>query len=284
MSRTRPNYLYAIASVALVLFVLGFFALMALHGQKLVTMFKEKVDLWMELKPGLAEADVARLVASVRQQPFVKKESVTFITREQAAATMRKDLGDDSMLDDMPDLMRDVVRFNVKAEFLDDQRLIDWREALRQDSTVSDLYFEAANTSNVGENIRSIGIITLALGVFLIFAAIALIHNTIRLALYSNRFIIKNQELVGASWEFISRPYIQRGIINGLWSAAIAMVALAVTLWWLRQLMPDFQELQDMNAVVLVFSGIAFMGVLISGLSTWWVVNKFLRMRLDDLY
>ncbi|MDO8369087.1 MAG: permease-like cell division protein FtsX [Saprospiraceae bacterium] len=284
MSRTRPNYLYAISSVALVLFVLGFFALMALHGQKLVTMFKEKVDLWMELKPGLAEADVARLVASVRQQPFVKKESVTFITREQAAATMRKDLGDDSMLDDMPDLMRDVVRFNVKAEYLDNQRLIEWREALRQDSMVSDLYFEAANTSNVGENIRSLGVITLALGVFLIFAAIALIHNTIRLALYSNRFIIKNQELVGASWEFISRPYIQRGIINGLWSAAIAMVALAVTLWWLRQLMPDFQELQDMNAVVLVFSGIAFVGVLISGLSTWWVVNKFLRMRLDDLY
>ncbi|MFN0176135.1 MAG: cell division protein FtsX [Saprospiraceae bacterium] len=284
MSRTRPNYLYAIASVALVLFVLGFFALMAIHGQKLVTMFKEKVDLWLELKPGLAEAEVARIVAAVRQQPFVKKESVTFITREQAAATMREDLGDESMLEDMPDLMRDVVRFNVKAEYLEDPRLVEWRENLRQDSLVSALYFEAANTSNIGNNIRSLGIITLSLGVFLIFAAIALIHNTIRLALYSNRFIIKNQELVGASWEFISRPYIRRGIINGLWSAGLAIVALAISLWWLRQLMPDLEQLQDMNAVVLVFSGLALMGVLISGLSTWWVVNKFLRMRLDDLY
>lgn len=81
--------LYAIASVALVLYVLGFFALMALHWQKLVTLFKEKVDLWLELKPGLAEEDITRMVAMVRQQPFVKKESVTFITREQAAATMR---------------------------------------------------------------------------------------------------------------------------------------------------------------------------------------------------
>ncbi len=284
MPRTRPNYLYAIASVALVLFVLGFFGLMAMHGQKLVTMFKEKVDLWLELKPGLAEADVSRLVTMVRQQPFVKKESVTFITREQAAATMRQDLGDESMLEDMPDLMRDVVRFNVKAEYLDDQRLADWRETLRQDTLVSDLYFEAANTSNVGNNIRSLGIITFALGVFLIFAAIALIHNTIRLALYSNRFIIKNQELVGASWEFISRPYIRRGILNGLWSAAIAIVALSVALWWLRQVMPDLEQLQDINAVLLVFSGLALLGVLISGLSTWWVVNKFLRMKLDDLY
>lgn len=284
MPRTRPNYLYAIVSVALVLFVLGFFALMALNGQKLITLFKEKVDLWLELKPGLAEAEIAKIVASVRQQPFVKKESVTFITREQAAATMRDDLGEESMLEDMPDLMRDVVRFNVKAEYLNDQRLSDWRETLRQDSLVSDLYFEAASTNNVGNNIRSLGMITLALGIFLIFAAIALIHNTIRLALYSNRFIIKNQELVGASWEFISRPYIQRGVINGLWSAAVAIVALAASLWWLQQLMPDLQQLQDMNAVVLVFTGIALLGVLISGLSTWWVVNKFLRMRLDDLY
>ncbi len=284
MPRTRPNYLYAIVSVALVLFVLGFFALMALHGQKLVTMFKEKVDLWLELKPGLAEADVARIVAEVRQQPFVKKESVTFITRQQAAETMREDLGDESMLEDMPDLMRDVVRFNVKAEFLDDSRLTEWREILSADTLVSQLYFEAANTNNVGQNIRSLGIITLALGVFLILAAIALIHNTIRLALYSNRFLIKNQELVGASWEFISRPYIRRGIVNGLWSAAIAILALGATLWWLRQIMPDLEQLQDMNAIVLVFLGLAIVGILISGLSTWWVVNKFLRMKLDDLY
>ncbi|MFN0217034.1 MAG: cell division protein FtsX [Saprospiraceae bacterium] len=284
MSRTRPNYLYAIASVALVLFVLGFFALMALHGQRLITMFKEKVDLWLELKPGLAEADVTRIVATVRQQPFVKKESVTFITREQAAAAMRNDLGDESILEDMPDLMRDVVRFNVKAEYLQDQRLTEWRETLRQDTLISDLFFESANTNNIGKNIRSLGIITFALGVFLIFAAIALIHNTIRLALYSNRFIIKNQELVGASWEFISRPYIRRGVINGLWSAAIAIVALIATLWWLRQVMPDLEQFQDMNAVVLVFTGLALLGVLISGLSTWWVVNKFLKMKLDDLY
>jgi len=284
MPRTRPTYLYAIASVALVLFVLGFFALMALHGQKLVTMFKEKVDLWLELKPGLPEAEVARMIGLVRQNPFVKKESVTFITREQAAATMREDLGDETMLDDIPDLMRDVVRFNVKAEYLDDPRLLDWRESLRQDSVVSALYFETANTSNVGANIRSLGLITLALGVFLIFAAMALIHNTIRLALYSNRFIIKNQELVGASWEFISRPYIRKGILNGLWSAAIAIAALLFALWWLQNIMPDLEQLQDMNAIVLVFSGLMLLGVLISGLSTWWVVRKFLKMRLDDLY
>jgi cell division transport system permease protein len=284
MPRTRTSYLYAIVSVALVLFVLGFFALMALHGRKLVTLFKEKVDIWLELKPGLEEREVARIVADVRSQPFVKKESVTFITREQAAATMKEDLGDESMLEDMPDLLRDVVRFNVYAQFLDDQKLADWREQLRQDSAITELYFEAANTANVGKNIQNIGYVALALGLLLIFAAVTLIHNTIRLAMYSNRFIIKNQELVGASWEFISRPYIRRGIQNGLLSAALAIVGLLFLMWWLRNFMPDLKSLEDANGMLLVFSGLVLLGVLISGLSTWWVVNKFLRMRLDDLY
>jgi cell division transport system permease protein len=284
MPRVKPNYFYAIASVALVLFVLGFFALMALHGRKLVTLFKEKVDIWLELKPGISQEDVSRIVNQVQQHPFVKQETVKFITKEQAAATMREDLGDESMLEDMPDLLRDVVRFNVKAEFLEDKKLMQWREALRQDTLVSDLYFEAANTGNVSRNIQNIGLITLVLGIFLIFAAIALIHNTIRLALFSNRILIKSQELVGASWEFISRPYIHRGIINGLWSAVLAIVALLLTQWWLRSLIPELEQLEDPNGTVLVMIALILLGILISGLSTWFVVHKFLRMRIDDLY
>lgn len=284
MSRTRPNYFYAIISVALVLFILGFFALTALHGRKLVTLFKEKVDIWLEIKTGTPEAEVPNIIAAIRRQPFVKKESVTFITREQAMSDMKKELGDNSMLEDNPDLLRDVIRFNVHARYLDSDSLMAWRDALRQDSLIADLYFEAANTGNVGKNIQNLGLIALGLGILLIFAAVTLIHNTIRLALYSNRFLIKNQELVGASWAFISRPYIQKGIMNGLISAAFAISALIVTLWWLYDLIPEFQQLQDLNGIVAIFVGLIALGVLISGLSTYFVVNKFLRMRVDDLY
>lgn len=284
MSRTKPTYFYAIISVALVLFILGFFMLTALHGRKLVTLFKEKVDIWLELKPGTPEAEVPRIIAAIRQSPFVKKETVTLITREQAMADMKKELGDNSLLEDNPDLLRDVIRFNVHADYLESDSLLAWREALRQDSLIADLYFEAANTGNVGKNIQNLGLIALGLGILLIFAAVTLIHNTIRLALYSNRFIIKNQELVGASWTFISRPYIQRGIMNGLISAAFAIAALIATLWWLYSLIPELRQLQDINSSVAVFVGLTIAGVLISGLSTYFVVNKFLHMRVDDLY
>ena len=284
MSRSKPTYFYAIISVALVLFIVGFFMLTTLHARKLVTLFKEKIDIGLELKPNLAEDEVARIVGNVRQKPFVKTESITFITREQATATMKQDLGDESMLEDAPDLLRDVIRFNIKSEYLDDEILSQWREELRQDTLVSDLYFEASNIGNVSKNIQNMGLLALGLVFLLIFAAVTLIHNTIRLALFSNRFIIKNQELVGASWAFISQPYIRRGILNGFWSALLAIAALIGILTWIEHQIPDVAQLRDLDSVLMVFVGIILLGVLISGLSTWFVVNKFLRMRIDDLY
>ena len=253
MSRTKPTYLYAIISVALVLFILGFFAQTAIHGRKLVQLFKEKVDIWLELKSDAGPGDVERIVATVRQQPFVKTETITFITREQAAASMKEDLGDASLLQDLPELMRDVVRFNVQADYLNSDSMFNWREQLRADTMVADLYYEAATTGNVGPNLEKLGWITLALGFLLIFAAVTLIHNTIRLALYSNRFLIKNQELVGASWDFISRPYIRRGVLNGLISAALAITALIVATTFMERQMPELRDLQDLNSTLAVY-------------------------------
>ncbi len=284
MSRTKPTYFYAIISVALVLFIVGFFMLTTLHARKLVTLFKEKIDIWLELKPNIPEEEVTRIVGNIRQKPFVKAETITFITREQATATMREDLGDESMLEDAPDLLRDVIRFNVRSEYLDDETLVNWREELRQDSLVSELYFEASNIGNVSKNIQNMGLLALGLVFLLIFAAVTLIHNTIRLALYSNRFIIKNQELVGASWSFISQPYIRKGIQNGFWSALLAIAGLIGVFAWIQNQIPDMAQLRDLDSMLMVFVGIILLGVLISGLSTWFVVNKFLRMRIDDLY
>lgn len=284
MSRTKPTYLYAIASMAMVLFLVGLFALMVLHGQRLVALFKEKVDVWLEFKPDTPQEDIARIIQTVRQEPFVKPESVTYITREQAAASMREDLGEESLLADIPNLMRDVVRFNVRADFFEKDSLNQWRETLKQDTLIAELYLEATDTGNIGRNIENIGWLTLALSILLIFAAVTLIHNTIRLALYANRFVIKNQELVGASWSFISRPYIRRGIFNGLLSALLAIAVLIALLNWAQHQIPELEQLEDLNGILAIFVGLVAVGVLLSGLSTWFVVNKFLRMRVDDLY
>ena len=284
MSRTRPNYISVIFSVALVLLLIGLFVLTAAYGNRLVEAFKEKVDIWIELQPDLSEPEVARITNLVRSQPFVKKESLSFISSEAAAAAMRKDLGDETLLADLPNLMRDVVRFNVKANFLAPDSLSEWRAQIKQDSAVADVFFEAFSVGNAPENIQKISIFLLILAFILIVGAVALIHNTIRLALYANRFVIKNQEMVGASWGFIARPYIRKGIANGIWSGVIATIILTGLTYSALNSMPDLNSIHDTTLFVVICFGLLLSGALIGGISTWWVVNKLLKMRLEDLY
>ncbi len=284
MPRSRPTYVSAIVSMASVLFVTGLFALVALHGQRLVGLFKEKVDVWLEFKSDVPQEDIARIIRQIRQEPFVKPETVTYITREQAAASMREDLGDESLLADLPNMMRDVVRFNVRADFFQQDSLKRWREELKQDTLIAELYVEAVETGNISRNLNLISAMTLSLALLLLVVAIVIIYNTIRLALYANRFIIKNQELVGASWGFITRPYLQRALVNGLISALLALGALIALLNWTYRQMPEWQQLQDLNGILAICVGILVLGILLSVLSTYAVVRRFLRMKIDDLY
>lgn len=284
MASSRPNYLSVILSVALVLLLIGIFLLTAAYGNRLVALYKEKVDIWLELKSDISDSEVARVVGSVRSQPFVKKETLTFITKEQAAATMRKDLGDESLLEDLPNLMRNVVRFNVKSAFLTSDSLASWRTEIRQDSAVADVFFEAVSLGNTEANVQKISYLVLVLAFLLIIGAIALIHNTIRLALYANRFLIKNQQLVGASWGFIAAPYIRRGIINGVLSGILAVAVLSVLIELGLQAISDFSSIHTPGTLIILGLLLVVLGAVIGGLSSWIVVNKFLKMRIEELY
>ena len=284
MSRVRPNFLYSILSVALVLFLLGFFGLTLGHARQMITLFKERVDIWIELRPSATENEVSRLKGALATENFVRPGSVEFISRKQAALEMKNELGDTSMLADLPDLLYDVVRFNVRENWLAPDSLDLLRTQIRADSLVSDVYYEQNNTANIGKNLEKLGWLTLVIGILFIFVAITLIHNTIRLALYSNRFLIKNQELVGATWGFIARPYLYKGIKNGIWSALLAIGGLIGLRFWAYRQMPELRELESPLFIDAVLAGLLLLGILISGLSTWIVVRKFLGTRLDDLY
>lgn len=264
--------------------MIGFFALTALHGRRLSHLFQEKIDLWIEIEPDAMAGEAGRLVRYLQSRPYVKPESVQYIPREEAVAQMRQDLGEESLLTELPDLMRDVIRFNVRADMLDEDAMTLWKSELRADTAVADVFLEATSVGNVGKNIERIGYIALGMAVLLIFAAVVLIHNTLRLALYANRFLIKNQELVGASWGYISKPFVVRGILNGLWSAGLAIAALLGLLYAAQKVSPDIADLEDPVGVAIIMVALTVLGVAISGLSTWLVVNKFLRLRIDDLY
>ncbi|HMO38954.1 MAG TPA: permease-like cell division protein FtsX [Saprospiraceae bacterium] len=283
--RRKPNYVYSIVSVALVLFLIGFFGLLVLHARQLLNTFKERISVMVELQDSVATAQMDSLGAYLRDSRFVKKGTVQFVSREEAAQLMREDFGDDFLKLGLPNPFYDVFLFNLKAEYMEADSLIQLRTQLRaQYPFVGDVFYQENVVDSVAGNMRRLAYVALALGIFLILVAIALIYNTVRLALYANRFLIKNMELVGASWEFISRPYLVRAVVHGALSGALAVVALVLLLLWARTRLPDLRALQDLAGFSTLFAGLLILGILINTGSTYLVVRKYLQMRVDDLY
>jgi len=282
--RTKPNYFYAIISVALVLFLLGFFALVVLQGQQVIKLSKEKVEIIVELKedtPQNLRKDLSKRLAKTE---YVKENSIKFISKEEGAELMREEFGEEFILLDMPNPLYDVLTFNVQAKYMEPDSLSRIRSVVRELNAVSDVFYQESIAGEIIRSIKRISFLALGLGIFLLFVAFVLIHNTIRLALYANRFIIKNMELVGASWEFISRPYIFRSIWHGLISGLIAVGGLGLVVLGIQSLLPELGQLNNYFAFSLLGGSLILVGILISCVSTWFVVNKYLKMRVDDLY
>jgi cell division transport system permease protein len=282
--RTKPNYIYSIISVALVLFLLGFFGLIILHAQRLMIVFKEKVNILAELKESSPQSDIETFQLALNNYEFVKDGSVNFISKEEAVELMQEEFGEDFLKLDLPNPFFDVITFNVKAVYLEKDSLQNIREELLSYDAVNDVFYQESLTNNIGKNIRKLGFLALGISLFFILVAVTLIHNTIRLALYSNRFLIKNMELVGASWEFISRPYIMKAILQGVTSSLIALAALGLIMYWVWQDIPEIRELKDIPGYIALGVFLIAIGILINTLSTYLVVNKYLKMQVDDLY
>lgn len=282
--RTKPNYFYAVISVALVLFLLGFFGLVVLHGQQFIKFAKEQVELIIELKDSADGSEIGRLKEKLTNSYYAIPKSVKFIGKEEGAKLLAEELGDEFMKLDLANPLYNVIIFNVKSNFMTTMELEKIRKNLIGHEFISDVYYQESLVEAIAKNIRKISWIALGIGLFFILVAITLIHNTIRLALYSNRFLIKNMELVGASWEFISYPYIGRSIRLGLISSFIAIMGLSGLMFWMKSALPEIENILHVPGIILIFIALIILGLLINAISTYYVVNKYLKMRVDDMY
>ncbi|MDZ7879782.1 MAG: permease-like cell division protein FtsX [Saprospiraceae bacterium] len=282
MKKRKINYFYSIVSVALVLLLLGFFGTALLFTRQQVDNQQEKISMMLELKENPDELALDMLKNWLPKADFVRE--VRFVSKEQAATMMRKSLGDEYISADMPLPFYDAYSINLKTGYLNADSIAAVSAHLRTNEAINDVYMDEGLMGDVAKTVEKIALIAFIIAALFIIVAITLIHNTIRLNLFSDRFIIKNMELVGASWGFISRPYISRGIRNGFLSALLALVLLGI-LWFFAQIYTPELNLLLTNPLFWLSSiGLILLGVLISWVSTFYVVNKYLKMRLDDLY
>ena len=282
--RTKPNYWYAIVSMAMVLFLLGFFGLLLLQTQRLVDVFKERINILVELNPRVDSTEINSLLTDLKTAEYTKRETIQYISKEEAMQSLQADFGEDFLALDLPNPLYDVITFNIQSEFMESTLLNQLKNNFKARNYVNDVYYQEGLVNVIAKNVKKLGWFALGFSGLFLIVAVTLIHNTIRLALYANRFLIKNMELVGASWSFISRPYIKKSIWHGVLSALLAIAGLVLVLLLAQREIVEFNIFQDIPKTLILFLVLLLLGILINGASTWFVINKYLKMRLDDLY
>jgi cell division transport system permease protein len=280
----KPNFFYAVVSVTILLTMLGLFGLLLMQGRHIVDVYKEKIELIVEVKDETTFGGLDTLKQFLGRQYFTKINSIRFLSKEEGAAIMQKEFGQEFLKLDMPNPLYDVLIFNVKAQFMHPDSLASVRKAIMVMPSVSDVFYQQDVTTAITSNLNKISIGLLIAGFIFIVIAVVLILNTIRLSLYANRFIIKNMELVGATWDFISRPFLIRSFWHGLLSSFIASLVISGLLALIIKQVPELMLSINFHAVGLLFGILTLLGIFISVLSTYYVVRKYLKMRIDDLY
>jgi len=280
--RLRSSYLTSIISITLVLFMLGVLGLLILNAQRLSEYVKENIGFSIILKENVKEVDVILLQKSLDAAEYVK--STKYITKEQAAKELQEDLGENfiDFLGYNPLLASIEVHLYADYANPDSIRIIE--NDFQQYEQIKEVFYQKSSVSLVNENIRKISFIILVFSGLLFLIAIALINNTIRLSVYSKRFIINTMQLVGATRGFIRRPFLYRSVWQGIVAALFAIGLLTGVLYLAQNEFEEVVSFQDVEIIGILFLGVLVIGIVINWLSTFFAVSKYLRMNVDKLY
>lgn len=282
--RINTSYITSVISMTLVLFTIGFLGLFLLHTKSLSNYIKENIGFEIIMKDNVKEADIVYLQKQLDLVSGIK--STEYITKEKATERLNNILGEEftGFIDENnnPLLPSIDVRFN--ADWANNDSIAKMENYVLKNETVKEVYYQKSVVHLINKNIRKISLILFGFSLLLLFIAIALINNTIRLSIYSKRFIIRTMQLVGATERFIIRPFIAIGFIQGLISAIIAMSLLYLIMMTAQQNIPELSLLYSSNMLIYLNVFIIVIALLITGISTFFAVEKYLRMKTDHMY
>ncbi|MDP4281095.1 MAG: permease-like cell division protein FtsX [Bacteroidota bacterium] len=280
--RIKTSSVSTVISITLVLFMMGLLGLLVLHAKKLSDYARENIGFNIMIKEEVSEADILAFKKKLDLQEYVK--STEYITKERAARELKKELGEDfiGFLGYNP--LLPAIDLRLKADYTNLESVSRIEKFLLSNPEVKEVFYQKSLIELVNQNIERFSLIILGFSLILLIVAIALINNTIRLSVFSQRFIIRTMQLVGATRGFIRRPFLRRGILQGCISAIFALAMLCGVLYLAIEEVPELLQIQDFRLYLILVALIFFLGILISWLSTFLAVRKYLRMETDDLY
>ena len=274
----------SLVSITLVLFLLGAFAIFMLHARKLSNHVKENIGFEVVMNSDVKEANILRLQKELDAMPAVK--STEYITKEEAIERLSEDLGEDFLEwlgpEENPLLPSIDVRFH--AAYANNDSIAVVEAMLLENPDVKEVYYQKSLVDLINNNIRKIAVVLMVISLILLLIAVALIRNTIRLSIYSKRFLVRSMQLVGATESFIRKPFLRQGVSQGFFGGLLADVFLVVILYAVSKRIPDLALIRDLYDISAVLAGIVFLGMLIAWFSTRTALDKFLKADLDKLY
>lgn len=282
--RGKPTYAYAIIGVSLVLFLFGIVGWFFLNLRKTGDYVKENIQVHAWLNPNASKKKIDSLQQYITAIPYAK--DVQYVTKEMAIQKWNEanDTTWKKFLDENP--LPESIDFYIKSDYVQKDSLdaLSLDLLTRYPGLINEFQFPTETINQVSKFVKTAAYIFLIAAILLTILVVFSIDNTIRLAMYSNRFLIKTMQMVGATRWFIAKPINVRAIINGLIASCIAIVAVWFTVLIIESLAPSFKVLHDNTSMILLFLAIVVLGISITLISTHRSVIKYLRMKLDDLY
>lgn len=272
----------SVMSIALVLFLMGLICLMGLLGNKLSIYVKENMSFSIVLKDNIKDMEVKRIQKSLDALPFIK--STEYISKEQAAKELEEELGEkpETFLGFNP--LQASIEVKLRSQYANPDSLKMIEHKIQSYTSVSEMLYRRDMMEMVQHNMKRIGLILLGLAIVLTIISFVLISNTIRLLIYSKRFLIHTMQLVGATPGFIRTPFIRYNVVSGIIAAILAICLLTGALYYLQSELTGFIQILDIPTLLIVYGAVLVMGIILSICATFVSVNKYLRMSFDKLY
>lgn len=280
--RLISSYFSVVISIALVLFLLGLLGLLVLNTKKIADHFKEQIALTIYLKDTAKEVEIEQLNKSLALAEYTK--STTYVSKEEAAEAHSKEIGEDFMDFLGYNPLQNSIDVYLKADYISSGEIDTIAKELTEKNFVDEVVYDKPLISLLNENVTKISFWILSISALFTFIAVLLINSSIRLSVYSKRFIIKTMQMVGATKRFIRKPFIWKSVKLGMIGAVLALIGMGIVLYYMDRSFPELELLQDVTMLAALFIGVFLMGVIITWLSTFFATQRFLNLKTDELY
>ena len=276
------SYISVVISIALVLFLLGCLGLLVINAKKVADHFKEQVVMTIYLNDTAKEVEVNQLKKSLAMADYSKE--ALYVSKEEAAALMKAETGEDFMDFVGYNPLKNSIDVYLKADYVTTENLTEISEGLSNKSFIEEIRYDNDLVELMNDNVKKITFWVLIISGVFTLIAVLLINSSIRLAVYSKRFIIKTMQMVGATKSFIRKPFIRKSVQLGIIGAIVALIGMAVVLYYLDLTFPELELLRNTILIIALFVGIFLLGVVITWISTFVATQRFLNLKTDQLY